>query len=96
MVCENGHWVVGASEVLSPFREGMYDCEKFVIIDVIVSFGQHEDFGEVHARVEVAIGVFLHEDPSRGSKGGISHDKEGFGVVRKGEDRLFQEGFLNF
>ena len=45
--------------------------------------------------MEITIGVFLHENTARGSEGGIGHDKERFGVVREGQYRLFQEGFLD-
>ena len=73
----------------------MYDSEQFVVIDVVVVFSRSEGFQEVGARVEVTIGVFLHEDAARGGEGGIGHDKEGFGVIREGKYRLFQEGFLD-
>ena len=78
----------GAGEVLSPFRKGMYDCKEFSVIDVVIPFSGSEYFREVHARVQVAISVFLHEDPPRGSEGGIRHDKEGFGVIGERENRL--------
>ena len=35
----------------------------------------------------VAVGVFLHEDCSGSEEGGVSHEKEGFGNIRDGEDR---------
>ena len=34
----------GASEVLAPFRESMYDCKELAIVDVIVSFGRGKGF----------------------------------------------------
>ena len=43
--------MVGASEILLPFGESMYNCEEFAIIDVVVLFGRCEDLGEVCARV---------------------------------------------
>ena len=36
-----------AGEVLSPFREGMYDCEEFLVIDVVIPFSGCKDFREV-------------------------------------------------
>ena len=35
----------------------------------------------------VAISVLLHEDRSSSEERGISHEEEGFGNVRDGEDR---------
>ena len=35
----------------------------------------------------VAIGVLLHEDYSGSEERGISHEEEGFGNIRDGEDR---------
>ena len=32
----------GASEVLVPFRECMYDSKEFAVIDIIVSFSRSE------------------------------------------------------
>ena len=37
--------------------------------------------------MEVAVSVFLHEDRSGSEKRGVSHEEEGFGNVRDGEDR---------
>ena len=74
----------------------MYDHKEFAIIDVIVSFSGGKGFGKVGARMEITIQVFLHEDAPQCCEGSINHDKEGFGVVWKGEDRLFQEGLLYF
>ena len=74
----------------------MYDCKEFAIIDVIIPFSGSEDFREVCTGVKVTIGVFLHEDPPGSSEGGVSHDEEGFDMVRECEDGLFQEGLLDF
>ena len=46
--------------------------------------------------MEVAIGVFLHKDAARGGEGSICHNKEGFVVIRKGKDRLFEKCVLYF
>ena len=45
MVCDNGDRVRHSLNMLSPFSEGKDDCEKFVIIDVIVVFG-----GDLHRK----------------------------------------------
>ena len=49
----------------------------------------------VGTRVEISVGVLLHEDPSSDSEGGISHDKEWFGGVWhlyywSGEEHFFE------
>ena len=67
-----------------------------MIIDVVVSFGGGEGFGEVSTGVEVPIGILLHEYTTGGSEGGVGHDKEGLVVVWEGEDRLFKECLLYF
>ena len=51
MVRQDRHQVVGASEVLSPFRKGMYDHKKLTIIDVVIPFSGSEYFREVCARM---------------------------------------------
>ena len=35
----------------------------------------------------VTIGVLLHEDRSSSEERGVSHEEEGFGDIRDGEDR---------
>ena len=44
VVSENGDGMSGASKVLAPFRECVYDGEKFPAINVMVSFGGGEGF----------------------------------------------------
>ena len=44
MIHDDGDRVFGASQVLTPFLEGPYDCEQFVIIDIVVSLGWSEGF----------------------------------------------------
>ena len=72
----------------------MYDCKKFTIINVIVLLCGGKGFREIDTGMEVPVGVLLHEHATKGSKGGVSHDKERFGKVGECQDRLFQEGFL--
>ena len=74
----------------------MYDRKEFSVINVVVSFGGGKGFGEVGARVEISVGIFLHEYAARGGEGGVGHDKERFSVVGKREYRLFQERFFYF
>ena len=73
----------------------MNDGKELLIIYVIISLSRGESFGEIGARVEIAVGVFLHEDAARGSEGGVSHDKERFSMVWEREDGLFQKCILN-
>ena len=47
MIHKDCHGMGGASQILAPFRECMYDREEFLIIDVIVSFSGGKCFGEV-------------------------------------------------
>ena len=68
VIHEDHDGVSGASEILMPFGESVYDCEEFTIIDVVVAFSGGEYFGDVGARVEIAVRVLLHEDPSRGGE----------------------------
>ena len=61
VVSENSDQVGGASEILAPFCQGMYDCEELSIIYVIVLLGGGEGLREVGTGVKVAIRILLHE-----------------------------------
>ena len=74
----------------------MYNSEEFSVINVIVSLSRGKCFGEIHARVEVVVRVFLHEHAAGGSERGISHDEEGSGMVGEREDRLLKKCLLYF
>ena len=82
MVCDHHYRVFSSSEGMLPFLQSLDDSEKLSIIDIVISFCGGEGGRMIGTRMEVSIGVFLHEYSPRGSEGGISHDKEGFGGVR--------------
>ena len=79
-------------EVVSPGFQGVNNGEEFPVIDVIVSFFQREQLGEIRAGMPITIGVCLEKDGARGIFGGV-----GSGEVWEVEDRLQQgkglEGF---
>ena len=81
MVSDYCYQVFGSSKIVLPLLQGLDNGEEFPIINVIVSLGRREGGGVISAGMEISIGVLLHEYPSRGSKGGIHHDKEGFGGI---------------
>ena len=67
---------------MSPLFQGLDDCKELPIVDVIILLRRREGGGMISTGMEVSVGVLLHEYPSRGSKGGISHDEEGLGGVQ--------------
>ena len=83
MVSEKSDGVFSPLEVMSPVIKSMDDGEQLTIIDVIVPFCRGKSLRKVCARVKVAILILLHEDPSTGKEGHISHDYEGSLNVRK-------------
>ena len=52
----------GSMETVSPGLEGVNDCEKLPVIDVIVSLSQGKELGEGGARMPIAICVGLEKD----------------------------------
>ena len=81
MISDYHYWVFGSGKVVPPLLQGLDPGEEFPIINVIVSFSGRESGRVISAGMEISIGVLLHEYPSRGGKGGICHDKEGFGGI---------------
>ena len=96
MIGEDSDRVGGACEVLVPFSQGMYNGEEFSVIDVIIALGGGKRLREVSTGVEVTVQVLLHEYATGSSERGVSHDKEGFGVVGEGKDGLLKKRFLYF
>ena len=74
----DSYWMFHSSEIMSPFLEGLDNSEKFPIIDVIVLLSWGKGGRMVSARIKVSVGILLHEYPSGGSEGGVSHDEERF------------------
>jgi hypothetical protein len=61
---------------MSPFLQGIDDSEQFSVVDVIVPFRRTQRFGQIRTRMQVPIGVLLHQySPDRGERG-VRHDKE--------------------
>ena len=81
MICYYGYRVFHACEVVAPLFQGLDDSEEFPVVDVVVSFSRREGGRMVSTRVKVPVRILLHEYPSGGSEGGISHDKEQFGSI---------------
>ena len=59
VISDDGDWMGGTLNVLSPFGESKDDCEEFPVIDIVVSVGRKESMREVCARVEITIGISL-------------------------------------
>ena len=81
MIRYYSHRVFGASEIVAPLLQGLDDSEEFSVVNVIVSFGGGEGGRMISAGMKVSVGVLLHEYSSRGSEGGVGHDKERFGHI---------------
>ena len=96
MVCNYRHWVFGSGEIVSPLLQSLDDSEELPIVDVVILFGRGEGGRMIGTRMEVSVGVLLHEYSPGGGEGGIRHDKEGFGGVRHLDHGGRQEHFLEF
>ena len=73
MIGDNRDRVGGSLHVMFPFRESKDNSKKFPVIDIIVMFCWQKGFGEVDARVEISIGVLLHEYGTSSEEGSIRH-----------------------
>ena len=82
MVGDDSYQVFCPSEIMLSFLQGLNDREEFPIVDIIILFGRRECCGVICTRMEVSVGILLHEYPSHSSKRGVGHDEEGFGGVR--------------
>ena len=94
MIHDHCYQVFGSSEVMLPFLQSLDDGEELPIIDVIVSLSWREGGRVIGTGMEISVGVLLHKYSSRGGKGGVCHDKEGFGGVRHLDNWGCQECLL--
>ena len=78
--------MVSSLEVMTPVIECMYDCQEFMIVNVIVPFSGREGLGEIGAGMKVTITILLHEYPSAGKEGSICHDNEQLLDIREVQD----------
>jgi hypothetical protein len=95
MVREDCDNMGGAQEVMPPFLQGMDDSEQLAVIDVIVPFCGTQRFGQICTRMQVPIGVPLHQHGPSRSERGIGHDKERGGDIGHGKHRLTGKGVLD-
>ena len=96
MVHDNRYRMFHSGKVVSPFLEHLDDSQEFSVIDVVVLFSGGEGGGMVGAGVKVSVGVLLHEYPSSGCEGGISHDIEQFRGIQHFDYWGGEENFLEF
>ena len=96
ITCNHHYRVFGSSEVVVPFLESLDEGEELPTIDVVVLLGRRKGGRVVSTRMEVPVGVFLHEYSSGGSKGGIGHDEKWLGGVQHFDHWCRQESFLEF
>ena len=82
VVCNYCYRMFHTSEVVTPFLQGLDDSKELSIVDGIVLFGRRKGGRMVSTGVKVSVGVFLHEYPSGGSEGGVSHNKEWLGCIQ--------------
>ena len=80
--------------VMVPGAETMDDGKEFSIIDVMISFCEGEQLGEVRTGVPVSIGVGFQEDTSEGMLDSVSGNGEGTREVREVKDGLGEEELL--
>jgi hypothetical protein len=59
VIGDDGDWMSGTLKILLPFRQSEDNSKKFLIVNIVVSFGSNECFGKVCTRVEVSVNIFL-------------------------------------
>ena len=96
MVSDYHHWMFCSHKIVLPLFQCLNNSEKLSVVDIVVSFCGREGSGMVGARMEVSIGIPLHEYSSRGGKRGICHDKQQFGSVWHFDHQGGQECLLEF
>ena len=66
---------------MSPGGEGLDDCEKFLIVNIVIRFGRKELAGEKGARVHNSIVGNLGEDTSTSEVRSIALNDCGAGEI---------------
>ena len=87
MIGDDGDGKRSSLKIVFPLRESKDGHKQFLVINIIVSFGEGECFGEVGTGMKVTIDILLHKNSSCCKEKGIDHEGEGSRGVRDGEDR---------
>ena len=87
MIGDDGDSKRSSLKVVFSLNESKDDHKQFSVINIIVSFGKGEYFGEVGTGMKVAVDILLHKNGSCCKERGISHEGEELRGVRDGEDR---------
>ena len=87
MIGDDGDSKRSSLEVVFPLSESKDDHKQFLVINIVVLFGEGEHFGEVGTGMKVAIDIPLHKNGSCCKERGIGHEGEELRGVRDGEDR---------
>ena len=73
MIGDEGDGKRSSLEVVFPLSESKDDCKQFLVINIVVLFGEGEHFGEVGTGMKVAIDILLHKNGSCYKEKGVSH-----------------------
>jgi len=96
MVSEYNDRVRGSKEEVAPLGNSTDNSEKFLVIDLIVTFCWTKGFREVEAGMIISVIVFLKENSSIRDKRSVSGNSELLLGVRIAKDRSGAEGFFDF
>ena len=87
MIGDDGDGKRSSLEVVFPLGESKDDHKQFSVINIVVSFGERECFGEVGTEMKVTVDILLHKNSSCCKERGVGHEGEGTRGVRNGKDR---------
>ena len=74
VVGDDGDGKRSSLEVVFLLGESKDDCKQFLVINIVVSFGKGEHFGEVGTGMKVAIDILLHKNGSCCKERGVGHE----------------------
>ena len=87
MISDDGNGKRSSLEVVFPLGESKGDHKQFPVVNIVVSFGEGEHFGEVGIGIKVTVDILLHNNGSCCKERGVGHEGERTRGVRDGEDR---------
>ena len=96
MVHDDDHWMFHSGEIMMPSLQSLDDGKEFPVIDVVILFHRGEGHRVIGTGMEISVGIFLHEYPSSGSEGGVSHDEEWLGSIQHSDYWGREKGLLEF
>ena len=73
MIYDDGDGKRSSLEVVFPLGVSKDDRKQFLVVNIVVLFGEGEGFGEVGTGMKVAVDILLHKNGSCCKERGVSH-----------------------